>query len=160
MAAAIAREIAPRLGVGVDHEKAFMIGLLHDIGRIPLLVMLDQEGRQIGDVSENLIGRVFNRFHELAGEALARAWQLSDEVASVAGCHHRYEANEEYTHVAAMAHLAHHLDLLLSLGSSDEELRECPEFDFFELNDERRTSLIESVRNLHHVVGDAQPTGV
>lgn len=155
MSAAIAQEIAPRLGV--DGEKAFMIGLLHDIGRIPLLVMLNQEGRQLGNISENLIGRVFNRFHESAGEALARAWDLSDEVASVAGCHHRYETNEEYPHCAALAHLAHHLDLLLSLGSSDEELGECPEFDFFELDDERRTSLIESVRTLHHVIGEGEP---
>jgi len=115
--AAIARAIAKE--VRTDPDKAFMLGLLQDIGKVALLTMLREEIRERSDVNPALVGRMFHRFHERAGAAMATAWRLPAELASVAGCHHDYKANQEFPQSAAVANLVHQLDLYLSLGDGE-----------------------------------------
>lgn len=112
--ATVARAIAPV--VGFDPEKAFLLGLLHDIGKIALLAMLSREIKDPRDCTAALVGRVFQAYHQEAGAAMARKWRLPAEFVAVAGCHHAWETNENFTRSAALAHLAHHLDLALSMG--------------------------------------------
>ncbi len=113
-----ARSIAPL--IGVDPEKAFLLGLLQDIGKIALLAMLSKEVKNPRDCTPALVGHVFQVYHQEAGAAMARKWKLPAEFISVAGCHHDWAENTEYERSAALANLAHHLDLALSL--SDEKL--------------------------------------
>ncbi|MEM7516573.1 MAG: HDOD domain-containing protein [Planctomycetota bacterium] len=114
--AAISRNIASM--VGLDGEKTFLVGLLHDVGKIPVLRMLCDEARQRGDMDPMIVGTAFHRFHEKAGQAMAEAWNLSDELCAVAGCHHDFESNEGFAQTAALVNLAHKLDLYLSAGDS------------------------------------------
>ncbi len=109
-----ARSIAPL--IGVDPEKAFLLGLLQDIGKIALLAMLSKEVKNPRDCTPALVGHVFQVYHQEAGAAMARKWKLPAEFISVAGCHHDWAENTEYERSAALANLAHHLDLALSLG--------------------------------------------
>ncbi len=113
----ICREIGPMLGM--ERDKAFLLGLLHDVGKIPLLSMLQVHAENSGDVTPALVGRVFMDHHERAGEEMAKRWKLSDEFISVAGCHHHYAANEEFARSAALVSLAHRLDLHLSTGHAN-----------------------------------------
>ena len=115
--AAIARAIARE--VRVEPDKAFMLGLLQDIGKIALLTMLREEVRERSEVNPALVGRMFHRFHERAGAAMAKAWRLPAELTSVAGCHHAYASNQDFPQAAALASLAHQLDLYLSLGDAE-----------------------------------------
>lgn len=147
--ARIARVIAPH--ADMDRDAAFRLGLLHDVGKLPLLSMLDRYDRGRGRVSPALIGRVFHRFHEPMGRALAERWLLGDELAAVAGCHHRLGENTEHRRAAALCSLAHRLDLYLSLG--DEQgvtaLLGSEEMRCLGVPAEGRAALLQAAREAH-----------
>ncbi len=137
----ICRTIGPMCGMPAD--KAFLLGLLHDIGKIPLIAML-QNVDNTGDVNSALVGRVFMDFHERTGAEMALRWKLSDEIISVAGQHHKYAENEEYPRSAAIVTLAHRLDMHLSMGSSVYWSRdEYHELEFLGVPRERHGELLK-----------------
>ncbi len=100
---------------GIDREQGYLVGLLHDLGKIALLGMLQTEMKDMGRLTPALVGRVFRTFHERAGRAMALEWKLPAEIVSVAGCHHDFAANSDHPREAALAKLAHEVDLRLSL---------------------------------------------
>lgn len=110
--AAIARAIATH--VGEDGETAFTLGLLHDIGKLPLLSMLAEEAGE-HSIDQALVGLLFLRLHEKAGAVVAETWRLGDDLTAVCGRHHDFEDNLEHAREAAFASLVHKLDLYLSL---------------------------------------------
>jgi HD-like signal output (HDOD) protein len=138
----------------LDPEKAFLLGLLHDIGKVCLLDMLRRELQRpesrSASVSPVLLGRLFLQHHEHVGREMAVAWKLSPEIAAVAGCHHEYERNAEFPRSAALVSLAHKLDLFLALG--DEEgyrgLARAREMDVLGLTQEQRAIALAGARSL------------
>jgi putative nucleotidyltransferase with HDIG domain len=144
--AEIARAIAPELRL--DPEHAFMLGLLQDIGKVALLAMLRDEVRETSEITPAVVGRVFNSTHEVAGAAIAAAWRLSPELASVAGGHHDYAANEEFPRSAAFAYLAHRLDLYLSLDDEDgfREVAHADVMDALQVPEQARWRILERAR--------------
>ena len=129
---------------GIDAEHAFLLGLLHDIGKVPLLSVLRQEVKKESEIGPALIGRVFLEHHEAAGAAVAKAWRLPEEIASVAGCHHDFAANEGHGRSAALASLAHKLDLFLSLDGETEYrgLVHAPEIAYLGLSESDAHALL------------------
>jgi len=92
--AIISRKLARSVGFG-DPDKAYLAGLMHDIGYIVNLVVLPQEtaaalekarreGLFAGDVEYSVLGYT----HCQTGEILARQWRLSDTLVEVILCHH------------------------------------------------------------------------
>ncbi len=144
----VARALAKDLGL--DRDRAFLIGLLHDIGKVALLETVRKEAGDL-EVRPALLGRIFYLHHERAGERLARAWQLPDEVVAVAGCHHRFERNAEHARSAALASLAHALDLELSLRGSQAApaLENLPELEFLMPDAARRRELVLLAAGVH-----------
>ncbi len=147
--ATIARKIAPLLEI--ERERAFLIGLLHDVGKIALLAMLSKEMRRGTIVSPATVGRVFYTHHELAGSRLAEKWRLDAELVSIAGQHHNCKANQEYERGAALASLAHKLDL--HMGFDDEAsyrgLVRCPEFESLGISEGRRMAVLDQARRAY-----------
>jgi putative nucleotidyltransferase with HDIG domain len=92
--ARIARAIGGR--IGFDPEQAYVIGLLHDIGKIALLGLLEREMGHASMMSPALVGRAFHSSHQRAGRAMALAWKLPEELVSIAGQHHDFAANTEH----------------------------------------------------------------
>ncbi len=113
----IARAIAPV--VHEDPEKAFLLGLLHDLGKVVLLSLLGKGAERDSGITPSIVVGVFYQYHERVGEMVARKWKLSEELACVAGCHHDFQKNEEHAFSAALANLAHRSDLFLSMGQED-----------------------------------------
>lgn len=92
--AIVSRKLARAVGFG-DPEKAYLAGLLHDIGYIVNLVVLPQETRVAmerarreglfpGEVEYLDLGFT----HCQSGEILARRWRLADTLVEVILCHH------------------------------------------------------------------------
>ncbi|MBN8614141.1 MAG: HDOD domain-containing protein [Deltaproteobacteria bacterium] len=113
--ARLSQRLAPQ--VGVDHETAFLAGLLHDVGRarcIKVLAKLPQaRGRPRAELEA-----VADTLHEPAGAALATAWKLPVEVVDACARHHD-PITTVGSLVCAADLLAHHLDPL-----SDEATRD------------------------------------
>lgn len=147
--AMIARDIAPV--VGMEPEKAFLLGLLQDIGKISLLAMLSKEVKNPRDCTPTLVGHVFQTYHQEAGAAMARKWKLPAEFISVAGCHHAWEENEAHTRSAALANLAHHLDLVFSTEDPAlaEVLDELPALRHLAPQEEARARIIGLARDAY-----------
>ena len=157
-AGSIARSIAPFCRT--DPERAFLFGLLQDIGKVALLNMLSQEHKDPKRITANLIGRLFNDYHEWAGRETARAWNLPDEIVAVAGCHHDYRANETAPTGAALARLAHKMDLFLARGAEDDfhALVECDELDALGIPVDQRFKLLEHGLEAYQKQIDAEQT--
>jgi putative nucleotidyltransferase with HDIG domain len=92
--AIVSRKLARSVGYG-DPDKAYLAGLLHDIGYIVNLVVLPKEtnaalekarnqGRFMGDLEREDLGFT----HCESGELLARQWRLADGLVEVIVCHH------------------------------------------------------------------------
>jgi HD-like signal output (HDOD) protein len=144
--ASIARAIAKPLGV--EPDRAFLQGLLADIGKVSLLAMLRRELQKNTEVSQTLVGRVFYLYHETAGARLAKVWRLPEEIQSVIGCHHHFEKNEHNPQEAALVCLANRLDLLLVRGDENEYRNaiHAPEMDYLEINVDQRRVVLEAAR--------------
>lgn len=142
--AKLAREVAA--AAQMDEDEAFLVGLLHDIGKVPLLDLIGREVNQRSDVSRALVGRVFAKFHETVGARLAQRWSLPAHLAQVAARHHDFASNTDAPRWAALASLVHGLDLQLALGSEPSfyELRQRPEFDVLGIDPAVRGSLLRA----------------
>lgn len=140
--ASISRSIADR--VGFEPERAFLLGLLHDIGKVALLDTLSKELSDDVRVTPALVGRLFLECHELAGRRMAEIWKLSDELVSVAGQHHDFAANEEHPRSAALVSVAHKMELFLSLGADHEfqALAESAEFEVLGISPQAARELL------------------
>ncbi len=141
--ATLSREIARALRL--DPERAFLVGLLHDIGKVALLDLIQQEAGTRFEVNRALVGRVFHDWHEEVGARMAEAWQLPDEISAVAANHHAFDSNEIEPVGAATASLAHKMDLLLSLGAEREyrALAHGREMDVLDLGWDPRRALLD-----------------
>jgi putative nucleotidyltransferase with HDIG domain len=113
--AVIARALAPR--VGIDAEHGYMLGLLHDIGKVALLDLLRKETKLGERVNDSVVATVFAHHHESAGAALAKKWNLAAEIAAVAGNHERVGPEHPHAKSAALAVLSQRIDLFLFLGN-------------------------------------------
>jgi len=142
----IARAIAPQLGM--EPERAFLIGMLHDIGKVALIAIVNREAPRDFQVGPTFLSKLFHQYHERAGRVMARKWNLSDELVSVAGQHHRFQDNEEHPRSAALASLAHRLDLFLSIAPHCEYHGrfDCPELRFLQVNPDHKPLILAHAR--------------
>ncbi|QDU66060.1 HDOD domain-containing protein [Engelhardtia mirabilis] len=152
--AGIARAIAPQLGE--DPDTAFTVGLLHDIGKMPLLSMLATEAGE-RSIDQALVGLLFMRLHEAAGAAVAEEWQLGRDLISVCGRHHQFQKNLEFTRQATMASLAHQLDLYLSLADEVgfRALKRAQQMETLGLSDGQREAVLAAARKAFVAVTDS-----
>ena len=92
--AIVSRKLARAVGFG-DPEKAYLAGLMHDIGYIVNLVVLPRETKAALDRAQRegiFAGAVeyadLGFTHCQSGEILGRQWRLSDGLVEVILCHH------------------------------------------------------------------------
>ncbi len=89
--------IAERCGYRSEAENAFMAGLLHNIGQLALLKIIEDlrgSGAIGSDLPESLIVEILDSdMHTSQGDLLARKWNLPDDYCTVARDHHREPAD-------------------------------------------------------------------
>jgi putative nucleotidyltransferase with HDIG domain len=87
-----AKWLAKKTGYVNLAAESFMGGLLHDIGQLALLKVLDDIYRNKGTkavFSETLINEVLDRMHEDVGYRLMKSWSLPEAYCSIAINHHK-----------------------------------------------------------------------
>lgn len=120
--AIMARKLARAVGFG-DPEKAYLGGLLHDLGYIVNLVLFSeqtaaaiekarQEGLFMGDVEYLQLGFT----HCQTGEILARKWNLPEVLVEVILCHHDVPTARLNPALTAIVALADRLSRASNLG--------------------------------------------
>ena len=93
----IAKKIAEDTGSGrKDQEESFITGLLHDIGKIPLICCFPKEYNELVAERENgaypditeAEDQYFDMNHTVTGQMIAESWKLGDSVKNVIVSHH------------------------------------------------------------------------
>lgn len=131
-AAVCSRKLAGK--AGLDPEIGFTAGLLHDIGRLLLVVCCPEQYEAVLahrnehddyllTVERDLLGVT----HAQAGEALARHWNFSPDIVAAVANHHQPDGNngagyDDVAHVADI--LAHGLDFAREPGALASPLDE------------------------------------
>lgn len=91
--------IAERCGYRSEAENAFMAGLLHNIGQLALLKIIEDlraSGAINTDLPENLIIEILDSdMHTSQGYLLAKKWNLPDEYCVVVRDHHQESCNTD-----------------------------------------------------------------
>jgi HD-like signal output (HDOD) protein len=106
-----------------DHDKAYMAGLLHDIGfLVNCLVFSDEFGKAIQDALQKQIPldeaetSTMGFTHCDTGRALAQKWYLSEDILQVITHHHTPELSQSAQPLVALVHLSDHLCRMRGLG--------------------------------------------
>jgi putative nucleotidyltransferase with HDIG domain len=115
--------------VGFDNpEKAYLAGLLHDLGYVVNLVLMPEEtkaaldkGLRTGAFMGESEFEAFGFTHCQSGEVLARKWNFSEDLIEVILCHHNPPAARLNPGLVAIVALADRLCRSASLGMGYRE---------------------------------------
>jgi putative nucleotidyltransferase with HDIG domain len=120
--AMVCRKFSEKLGAA-DHEKAYMAGLLHDIGfMVNCLVFSSEFAKAMEralqeEIALNEAERLTMGFtHCETGRALAEQWKLADDVIEVIAHHHAIEQSQKSQPLVALVHLSDLLCRMRGLG--------------------------------------------
>jgi HD-like signal output (HDOD) protein len=133
--ALICRRLARKLGV-CDPGKAYLAGLLHDLGIIVNLWVLPQEFRAAFEVAKaegialhESEQRSLGFTHCDTGRLLAESWSLGPDLIEVVTHHHSPEKSPQDSGLVALVHIA---DLLCRMGGLNYGYAEQREVNLFE----------------------------
>jgi HD-like signal output (HDOD) protein len=127
-----AKWLAKKTGYANLVSESCMGGLLHDIGQLALLKVLDdinRKGESKAAFSETLISEILDRMHEDVGYRLMKSWSLPEAYCSIAINHHKenFDGNDILLVIVRLSDKACkkigkslHPDSSLSLVSSPE----------------------------------------
>ncbi len=108
-------------------ENFFIAGVLHDVGRLVMLLRMPEQYRRVmercrqsGELLHLVEREVFQYDHAEVGEALLRQWNLPVMLAEGVGAHHAPQKAERHPMFAALVHLADVLAHGMELGGSGE----------------------------------------
>ena len=111
-----------------DHEKAYMAGLLHDIGFMVNCVAFSkdfgrametacQEGIPLHEAERTTMGFT----HCETGQALSEKWKLADDIGDVIAHHHAVEQSQKAQPLVALVHLSDLLCRMRDMGYGNYE---------------------------------------
>ena len=118
---------------GVDQEKAFTAGLLHDIGKMVLDVYFQQDYLQVMQYREQadcLLSEaekhVLGFDHSTVGRMITRRWNLPEEIINAIQGHHQLNNNNDDA-LSAVVHVADIVSRALDIGDAGDTM--IPELD-------------------------------
>jgi putative nucleotidyltransferase with HDIG domain len=120
--AMVCRKFSEKLAAA-DSEKAYMAGLMHDIGFMVNCLAFPKEfavamesaaleGMPLGDAEQATMGFT----HCETGRALAEKWKLADDIIEVIAHHHAVEQSQKAQPLVALVHLSDLLCRMRGLG--------------------------------------------
>lgn len=152
-----AGEAARILSEQIKYEfvsRAYMIGLVHDIGKVVLSYLNSTdfddavfEARVVYKPLYECEMKIFGFDHQDAGRWLGERWQLPEYILAGIQYHHRLDhCPEQYKKEAAIGHAANYLAKIAQIGNSGDEL--VPELNEFAAKKLKLTpAIIDYVKN-------------
>lgn len=117
----LGRLVAERAGVNPD--EAFLVGLLHDLGKLVILKLAFDQARSGLPVPQPELDGLIEQEHAAIGGAVLQRWQLPDEISVPVTFHHLPEVAPSHGRAAAVAAVANKLSHRYGFGyEPDPEL--------------------------------------
>ena len=110
--APVARSLARRLGA--DHDEAFTLGLLHDVGKLVLFDRVAEERKRLRRdlrLPDGFIDQALRDLHESLGGLACMEWGLDPRSAHVIAWHHRQGEHPRGEMLSEVVFLAERIDL-------------------------------------------------
>jgi HD-like signal output (HDOD) protein len=79
----------------LDQADAFVLGLMHDVGKLPALLLADDLIAKGLEVNSGFVQTLVEDAHPLMGQAMCEIWRMPDEICLVVGAHHVVNSGEE-----------------------------------------------------------------
>lgn len=129
--ASIARDLAHTLGK--DEDTAYIAGLMHTVGRLPIHMVFPQAGTKIEEacqdrsvlernkVEQSILGIGFDHNH--VGEKLAQQWNFPDEITRVIR-YYTEPFDEKACELAPVVYAAAHIAFDLEYGNAPNYIAE------------------------------------
>lgn len=116
---------------GIDHNEAFLAGLLHNIGKIGLLKQISNHYNLPDDVDAEYHQSIFNNiipeFEVNAAKNIAKYWKLDERVIKAITCHQNLERmdrsmiHSDVIKLISLVNLAVYISRILGFGDSIEK---------------------------------------
>lgn len=115
--AAACRWLAGKCGLGEKREVAYLAGLMHDLGSLVILKVLDQVLRDHAELqlSDNVIDELIATLHAKYGYRVMQSWELPGVYAEIARDHH-LEENDKKNMLLQIVRLSDQLCAKLGIG--------------------------------------------
>ena len=99
--------LAKHLGMQSVLQEAFIAGLLHDVGKLLILKVLDEmvKSNELEEISPDVLGEAMDILHTGFGATLMQIWNLPEIYAEIAHTHHDPECDPE-NHLLAIVRVA------------------------------------------------------
>ena len=125
--ALVSRRLAKRIGMK-DPEKAYLAGLLHDIGIIVNLLVMEEPFEQVmlaavksQTALETVENEILGFSHAVTGDLLAEFWQLGGDLKEVIRRHHQIDRARDFRSLVAVVSIADLLCRVTRLGYGYDE---------------------------------------
>ncbi len=107
-----------------EAEYAFLCGLIHDIGIVTSLLVLNELPRSVERPPLGVVVSAIAFEHERRAEIVARAWGMPDEVVWVIGHHHQIRAGATVHPMSAIVTISEYVATRLGFGAFQHTLAE------------------------------------
>ncbi len=135
LTAFVARTLATRLNKNEKKEEIFIAGLLHDIGRIVLMINHQERYNEFlkdisGGKEKNILAveeSIFGLNHQEIGKMVLNKWNFPEELIDTAYMHHNALVDSRYKNVVIIVGLANIYSKILAgenITNDDRELKE------------------------------------
>lgn len=115
------RAIAQKSGYG-DLEKAFFMGLVHDIGKALIIKALDDITPPKNEINEEDLIAILQEVHTRFGAVLLKRWGFADEFSQVALLHESHNISDKTPKEILMINLASNLARRIGYSLFDMEI--------------------------------------
>ncbi|MBN1847632.1 MAG: HDOD domain-containing protein [Deltaproteobacteria bacterium] len=118
-----AKAISKKMAVG-DAELLFMMGLLHDIGKVPLLKALSQMERQVTPFHIKDVLECVEEFHSRVAEEIFHRWRFSEKFIDAAKMYEDPQGDDASERMVSILRLADRLTQDIGYGLSENDTGE------------------------------------
>jgi HD-like signal output (HDOD) protein len=152
-----ARRIASSVGYP-DPEEAFTGGLVHDVGKLVILMLFPEKYKEIERIKKGemvsdkeLELRVIGVDHERIGRLLMDKWKMPEAIKACTEFHHRYRETDTFGTLAAIVAYADLLSHMIGAGPrngvADAETQVAETVQWLGIDDTRQSEIVAAVQN-------------
>lgn len=133
----------------INPDEAMIAGLMHDVGKIYIMVRAEESFPDLCDDIESL-QTVIQEWHTRVGEAILKNWGLASDMAAVAGTHETLDRQVEVADLSDAVLIGNLLAYLMDDESNNKcappQWDEIPAFSRLGLNDDAIRDITENSR--------------